>query len=300
VNQFVYKFVSEGKWDKDLKQGSGVQEFSGLLDRGTLYAARFDANGTGTWLELAPGKNNIPLKKNPQDSTGFDAADICIYTREAARIAGATPMDRPEWLAVHPSSREVYVTLTNNKSRHTVDAANPRAKNVYGHILRWKEAKDDPTSTQFDWDIFLMGGNPANTDPAYRGTSKGDSFACPDGLKFDSTGVLWVQTDMSSSVMGKAGFEELGHNMMLAADPLNGQVRRFLTGPRGCEITGMAMTPDRTTMFVNIQHPGEPADELSDMNAPQKYSVWPDGPSGGRPRSATIVVRRIDGGTIGS
>jgi secreted PhoX family phosphatase len=100
--------------------------------------------------------------------------------------------------------------------------------------------------------------------------------------------------------MGKAGFEELGHNMMLAGDPSTGQVRRFLTGPRGCEITGMALTADRTTMFVNIQHPGEPADELSDMNAPQKYSAWPDGPSGGRPRSATIVIRKKDGGKIGS
>lgn len=209
-------------------------------------------------------------------------------------------MDRPEWLAVHPTSREVYVTLTNNKSRHTVDAANPRSKNVYGHILRWKEAADDPTATSFSWDIFLLGGNPANSDPHYRGTTKGDSFACPDGLKFDSSGVLWIQTDMSSSVMGKSGFEELGHNMMLAGDPKSGQVRRFLTGPRGCEITGMAMTPDGCTMFVNIQHPGEPADDLSDMNAPKKYSAWPDGPSGGRPRSATIAIRKKDGGKIGS
>jgi secreted PhoX family phosphatase len=310
VNQFVYKFVSAGKWgkaagnqrtgDQRTGDGAGVGELNGLLDRGTLYAARFNEDGTGTWLELAPGKNNIPIKANSADTAGFDEADICIYTREAARIAGATPMDRPEWIAVHPTSREVYVTLTNNKSRHTVDAANPRAKNLYGHILRWSEAANDPTSTQFKWDIFVLGGNPAVSDPSHRGTNKGDSFACPDGLKFDSTGVLWIQTDMSSSVMGKAGFEELGHNMMLAGDPTTGQVRRFLTGPRGCEITGIAMTPDRTAMFVNIQHPGEPADELSDMNAPQKYSVWPDGPNGGRPRSATIVIRKKDGLKIGT
>jgi hypothetical protein len=100
--------------------------------------------------------------------------------------------------------------------------------------------------------------------------------------------------------MGKGAFVELGHNMMLAADPKTGETRRFLTGPRGCEITGMAMTPDRTTMFVNIQHPGEPADDKSDFNQPDKFSNWPDGQPGCRPRSATVVVRRNDGGPIGS
>jgi secreted PhoX family phosphatase len=100
--------------------------------------------------------------------------------------------------------------------------------------------------------------------------------------------------------MGKPGFADIGHNMMLAADPSNGTTRRFLTGPRGCEITGMAMTPDRKTMFVNIQHPGEPADDLSDPGEPMKVSQWPDGPDGGRPRSATVVIRKLDGGTIGS
>jgi secreted PhoX family phosphatase len=145
-----------------------------------------------------------------------------------------------------------------------------------------------------------MGGNPAHDDPLYQGTAKGDFFACPDGLKFDPSGILWIQTDMSSSVMGKKGYEEFGHNMMLAADPRTGETRRFLTGPRGCEITGNAMTPDRRTMFINIQHPGEPADDLSDPQAPLKVSNWPDGPSGGRPRSATIVVRKLDGGLVGS
>jgi secreted PhoX family phosphatase len=300
MDQYVYKFVSEGKWDPTSIAGTGVLETSGLLDKGTLYAARFNADGTGTWLELAPGVNNIPRKSSPTDTEGFDAADIAIHSRMAAKIAGATPMDRPEWLAVHPETKEVYVTLTNNKSRHATDAANPRAKNIFGHIVRWKETNDDATSTQFNWQIFVLAGNPKNADSTNHGNTKGDFFACPDGLKFDASGVLWIQTDMSSSVMGKEGYAELGHNMMLAADPITGETRRFLTGPRGCEITGNAMTPDRKTMFVNIQHPGEPADDLSDPNMPLKVSSWPDGPNGGRPRSATIVIRKQDGGFIGS
>lgn len=300
MNQFVYKFVSAESWDPKATDAFEPATRDRLLDHGTLYAAKFNADGTGEWLELAPGKHGIPLRKDAMDDKGFDEADICIRTREAAEIAGATPMDRPEWLAVHPETREVYVTLTNNKSRHVADAANPRVKNLFGHIVRWKEENDDASETKFRWQVFVMGGNPNHEDPAYRGNAKGDIFACPDGLKFDPKGVLWIQTDMSSSVIGKKGFEEFGHNMMLAANPMTGETRRFLTGPRGCEITGHAMTLDRKTMFVNIQHPGEPADELSDPNSPQKVSSWPDGPDGGRPKSATVVVRRNDGGEIGS
>lgn len=300
IDQYVYKFVSHGKWDPQTQAGTGVHEFSSLLDKGTLYAARYNADGSGTWLELAPGLNNIPRKTSPTDADGFDEADIAIRTRMAAKIAGATPMDRPEWLAVHPETKEVYVTLTNHKSRHATDPANPRANNIFGHIIRWREDQNDPTSTSFRWQIFVLAGNPQHADPVNHGTTKGDFFACPDGLKFDSTGILWIQTDMSSSVMGKPGYVELGHNMMLAAHPITGETRRFLTGPRGCEITGNALTPDRKTMFVNIQHPGEPADDLSDPHMPLKVSNWPDGPSGGRPRSATIAIRKLDGGVIGS
>jgi hypothetical protein len=87
---------------------------------------------------------------------------------------------------------------------------------------------------------------------------------------------------------------------MLAADPATGEIRRFLTGPNNCEVTGVIITPDLRTMFVNIQHPGEPSSERSDPTKPTAVSTWPDGPSGGRPRSATIVIRKRDGGVIGS
>jgi len=297
MNEFVYKFVSKQVW-KASENGNGSS--NNLLDDGTLYVARFNADGTGRWLALVPGENGIPTKKNSDDSEGFDQADICIRTRLAATAAGATPMDRPEWVAVHPKTHEVYVSLTNNKGRKEADAANPRASNLFGHILRWKEDGDDPTALSFQWKVFVVAGNPAHKDPTHHGNVMGDAFGCPDGLKFDSAGILWIQTDISSSVLGKDGYVELGNNMMLAADPVSGEVRRFLTGPRGCEITGVAMTPDRKTMFVNIQHPGEPADEVSDPTVPTKYSNWPDGPDSGRPRSATIAIRKRDGGVIGS
>lgn len=298
MNEFVYKFVSAKAWDRQLDRQTLLSQSP--FDDGTLYVARFNSDGSGTWLALVPGENNIPLKKSATDLDGFDQAEICVRTRQAATIAGATPMDRPEWVAAHPTTGEVFVSLTNNRKRSEEDAANPRRTNLFGHIVRWKENGDDPTSTEFRWEVFVLAGNPAHSEPTMHGNVSGDAFGCPDGLKFDSAGILWIQTDMSSSVMGTPGYEELGNNMMLAADPSSGEVRRFLTGPRGCEITGNTMTPDRRTMFVNIQHPGEPSDDVSDPLEPNRYSQWPDGPSGGRPRSATIVIRRRDGGIIGT
>lgn len=300
ANEFIYKFVSARRFDPAQPDVMGVDASHGLLDEGTLYVARFDEDGTGRWLALVPGHNQIPTKTSVTDPSGFDLADICIRTREAADLAGGTPMDRPEWIAVHPETKEVFASLTNNKGRKTADAANPRANNIFGHIVRWQESNGDPAANTFQWRVFVLGGNPEHADAERHGTSRGDAFACPDGLRFDTSGILWIQTDMSSSVMGSADFKELGNNMMLAADPHTGAIRRFLTGPSGCEITGNALTPDRRTMFINIQHPGEPADEVTDLTQPDKVSNWPDRAPGSRPRSATIVIRKLDGGVIGS
>ena len=146
----------------------------------------------------------------------------------------------------------------------------------------------------------MLAGDPQHPEPARRGNIKGDAFGSPDGLWFDAAGVLWIQTDVSTSTLNKGHYERLGNNMMLAADVRTGEIRRFLTGPRGCEVTGVTETPDRRTMFVNIQHPGESPSERSDPRNPTAVSTWPDGPAGGRPRAATIVIRKTDGGLIGS
>lgn len=95
-------------------------------------------------------------------------------------------------------------------------------------------------------------------------------------------------------------FQNLGNNALLVADLKMRQVKRFLTGRKGCEITGVTGTPDGTTLFVQIQHPGETATEISDPAQPLAVSAWPDGAAAGRPRAATVVIRRIDGGRVGS
>lgn len=232
-------------------------------------------------------------------------ANMRLLEEGTLYVASATKMDRPEWVAVHPRSRDVYCTLTNNASRGVqgrpgTDPMNPRSDNVFGHIIRWRETGGNPMATAFEWDIFVLCGDPANPHEAKRGNIKGDIFGSPDGLWFDDRSVLWIQTDVSTSMLHKGDHANMGNNQMLAADPATGEVRRFLTGPKACEVTGVIMTPDGKTMFVNIQHPGETASERSDPAKPTAVSSWPDGPAGGRPRSASIVIRKRDGGAIGT
>lgn len=273
--EFLYKFVSHGAY----APGAST---AGLLDDGQLYAARFNADGTGEWLPLTP------------EATGMDAAEIAIFTRLAASKVGATTMDRPEWVAVNPVEVEAYCCLTNNKNRGVnpnaggdetpVGGPNPRAENRYGQVVRWYPANDDHAEAAFAWDLYVMAGNPLVHEDAYGGSDNinaGNLFNAPDGMRFDSTGMVWIQTDGKDSNSGD--FEGMGNNQMLVGDPVSGRIERFLTGPTGCEVTGLCWSADRRAMFVGIQHPDAP---------------FPDG-EGRLPRSAIVVVEREDGGVIG-
>lgn len=292
--EYIYKFVS-----RDRIAPGGAKANRELLDHGTLHVARFDADGTGRWIPLVHGQGPLVA------ANGFaDQGEVVIRSRQACDLLGATRMDRPEWLAIDPSSGEVYCTLTNNSERGAsgkpgVDAANPRANNTMGQIIRWKE-DGDFDGTTFRWNHLLLAGDPQNARAEAKGNVRGDAFACPDGIAFGPGGVLWIQTDAHATQMYKGEFERVGSNQMLACHPRTGEVRRFLTGPVNCEITGATWTPDGRTMFVNIQHPGETPSDRSDPADPSRYSSWPDGGKGTRPRSATVIIRKNDGGVIGT
>ena len=287
--EYIYKFVSSAPF------AEGVR--GEILDEGTLYVARFNEDGTGEWLALAPGENGL----TPEN--GFaDLADILVNTRAAADFVGATKMDRPEWGTVDPNSGEVYFTLTNNsrRSQTQVDAVNPRAENNFGQIVRWRYAGGDHAATAFDWDLFVIAGT-ARQSATFNGMALGDDniFACPDGIWCDANSRLWIQTDMGDIGPDYSGpLKPFGMNAMLAADPATGEIRRFLTGPWGQEVTGVVTTPDGKTMFVNFQHPGAHASAEA-FAAGDMGSSWPDGP-GTVPRSGTIVITREDGGVIGA
>jgi hypothetical protein len=324
-NEYIYKFVCARKYNRRSREAN-----RGLLDSGTLYVARFNTDGSGDWMPMVWSRNG-PLSP----VTGFaDQGEVLIRCRQAADRLGATMMDRPEWGACHPTSREVYMTLTNNSRRGNtpasankvdgtttaatanppVDAANPRPDNDFGHIIRWREAKGKLQATRFEWDIFVRCGdksttktlgasyNPAGHD-GYVGNINGDDYGAPDGLWFDKDGRLWIQTDQVGNATGD--WVNIGGNVMLCADPSTGETRRFLTSPPNCEVTGVVTTPSGRTMFVGIQHPGE--DWVGSFTA---NSSWPDngengpttftGPKPNKPRSSVVVITKDDSGIIGT
>ncbi|MBA4176507.1 MAG: Tat pathway signal protein [Leptothrix sp. (in: Bacteria)] len=297
--EYIYKFVSRDRIQPAGNGKTAAQANATLLDHGTLYVARFDGDGSGRWLPLVHGAaaGRGPLTTE----AGFaDQGEVVIKARQAADLLGATKMDRPEWLAIDPASGWVYCTLTNNPARGTagqpgVDAANPRARNTMGHIIRWQEQGDFSGET-FQWNHLLLAGDPANPRAAAKGNVRGDAFAGPDTIAFDKRGVLWIGTDHDGSNQGE--FARMGNNQLLACNPVSGEVRRFLVGPKHCEITGLTWTPDGRTMFLNVQHPGSGSPR--DGSTPRQHSNWPDFNPAGRPRSSTVVVRRHDGGVIGA
>ncbi|MGE6386669.1 PhoX family protein [Pseudomonas sp. NPDC078416] len=291
--EFIYKFISRDKVDhKNPKANRDI------LDHGTLYVAQFDAGdsnpdhpkGHGKWIELSHGKNGIDA------ASGFaNQAEVLIHARLAASQVKATRMDRPEWIVVSPKDGQVYCTLTNNIKRgdegQPVGGPNPRAKNQYGQILRWQETGSDAAAMDFAWDLFVVAGNPG----VHAGTPQGGSsnitpqnmFNSPDGLGFDTAGRLWILTDGDATNAGD--FAGMGNNQMLCADPASGEIRRFMVGPVGCEVTGISFAPDQRALFVGIQHPGE-----------NGGSTFPEHLPNGKPRSSVMVITREDGGVIGA
>lgn len=307
AGDYVYKFVSTGKY----VEGDTANNRN-LLDSGTLYVAKFEAGasagdmmGTGSWLALVP--ETATTDGSTLGAKFGDQATILIYARLAGDAVGATKMDRPEWVTVHPGSGDVYITMTNNSGRTTADEANPRVKNIYGHIVRWTETDRDAAATTFEWDLFVLAGNPTvtQTDPLQNGSENitaDNLFNSPDGLAFDADGRLWIQTDGRFDNTGD--YAGMGNNQMLVADPGTGEIRRFLVGPSGCEITGITFTPDQKYVFINVQHPGEygshpRAPQVAPQDNPLAFSQWPES-NGGRPRSATVVIWKEDGGKVGT
>jgi uncharacterized protein len=343
-NEYIYKYVSTATWNAaDANATNRMAIGDKYLDAGKLYVAQFNANGTGSWIEL-----NIsnPLISGPGVYAFTDQADVLINARLAADAVGATKMDRPEWGAVNPKNNDVYMTLTNNSSRTAAgtDAANPRAYsdvkgtatnngNVNGHIIRFSETGGEPSATSFNWDVYLFGAQ-ADADAAtvnLSGLTADNDFSSPDGLWFsEATGFSWVQTDDGNYtdvtncmlLAGMAGTRGDGVKTTVnypatattaakAVDtyvgkkPTAAELKRFLVGPNECEITGITETPDGKAIFVNVQHPGENTPQANLADPTKWTSYWPDAVKGAagavpkRPRSATIVVTKDDGGQVG-
>lgn len=237
-NEHLYKLISDS---------------DNSLEKGKLYVANLEK---GKWESLDINDQPI-LKKNFKNQT-----EIQIYAREAAKLVGATPLDRPEDIEFDPLNGNVLVALTNNKTK----------KNFYGSILKIMEDNNDPGSLTFKSDTFITGGKEHN-------------FACPDNMVFDPQGNLWFTTDMSGDAVNKGPYQGFGNNglfVFLRSGPHQGQVIRLASAPVDAEFTGPCFSPDYKTLFLSVQHPGEYSP------SPDKWtSHWPDG---GTPTPAVVTM----------
>lgn len=345
AGDYLYKFVSGAAWaPADATAANRIATGDKYLDAGTLYVAKFNADGSGQWIPLIFGQGNVTAANPAYAFT--DQADVLVHPRLAGDAVGATRMDRPEWTAVNPATGEMYLTLTNGPTRNgttlPTDAANPRVyvdppnttrSNRNGHIIRLRETGDSTEATTFRWDIYLFaaGSDLDATNINLSGLDATNDLSSPDGLWFSRpqnagglvSPLLWIQTD-------DGAFTDVTNCMMLVGQPgsvgdggtrtitntnaagvvqtqatIVGaapgvKLKRFLVGPKECEITGIDSTPDGKTLFVNIQHPGEDTATGFPNTFP---SNWPasqtDAAAVSRPRSSTIVITRTDGGVVG-
>ena len=288
---YLYKFISDRRYDPDNRAAN-----KDILDSGTLFVARFDADGTLTWLPMVWGAGPLMPDK------GFNSqADVLIEARRAGDLLGATPMDRPEDVEPNPVTGAVYLILTNNsnRSKDKVDGPNPRANNKHGHVVELvppgSGADADHAALKFRWNILLLAGNPRKPEDGakYHDDVTEDGWlSCPDNCAVDSRGRLWIATDGAPSAAGFAdgiwGTDTVGNGRALT--------RHFLRTPRGAELCGPFFTPDDKTLFVAVQHPGDEKGSTFEKPATR----WPDFSPGMPPRPAVVAITKADGGVIGS
>jgi secreted PhoX family phosphatase len=300
--EYFYKFVSRGRFDAARPEAN-----RDLLDEGTLYVARLDDDGRGEWLPLVHGEHpELTLQR------GFASqAEVVLRCREAADRLGATPLDRPEDVAVHPSTGHVYFSCTQNLARDQgetavagrmldtrTDRASPRAPNEAGHIMELIERGADAAATAFRWEIFLLAGAPRRQQlvavlPAEHAASLAanvtyfggatdvgalGAFANPDNLGFDNDGNLWIVTDGNQPDDNNDGCFACP-----TEGPDRGHVRQFMSGPLGAEVSGCQFTADGGALFLTLQHPGEAG------SATKPQSHWPDG-GDVAPRPSVVAI----------
>ena len=237
-NEFLYKFISDEK---------------NSLEKGELFVADIP---NGKWMSL-------DIKKNKKLQEAFkDQTDVLIHAREAGKLLGATPLDRPEDIEIHPATGDVFVTLTNNKP----------AGRYHGKILKITESGKDHGAMSFKASDFKLGG---------------DDFSCPDNMVFDKQGNLWLASDISGGAMGKAPYEKFKNNGLFFIPMVGkhaGTVFQVASAPKDAELTGLTFSEDGETLFVSVQHPGEESKSLDKLT-----SHWPLG-NGQMPKSSVVQI----------
>ena len=345
-NEYIYKFVSTALWvasDATLGMAGGDK----YLDDGKLYVARFNSDFSGEWLELsnlagtqaAPSSTTFTFGDTSDAylNTRLAADKKGATPMDRPEWGAVNPVNGEVYITLtNNSSRTVSTTEPANPRSYKDNSSSTTTGNANGHIIRWREMGSNPAATTFTWDIYVFGAESDdlnNPQVNLSGLTVDNALSSPDGLWFsEKTGIMYIQTDdgaftdeadgkgstcmLLAAIPGTVGdgkTVEVTNTLGTATKTVTtkvgktGELKRLLTGPVDCEITGITETYDGKALFINVQHPGEGSTTLT---AP--ISSWPYSNTGSgnpasattaksaRPRSATIVLTRIDGGVIGT
>ncbi len=240
-DECLYKFISE--------QPENLRD-------GKLYVANTEK---GEWISLVYEEQPI-LQEKFKNQT-----EVLVRLRQAAKLVGGTPLNRPEDIEIDPLTGDVLVALTNNKPKG----------DYLGEILKIEEADNtDKTSLTFKASTYLAGGEETG-------------FACPDNMAFDPAGNLWFTSDISGSAMNKEPYLPFGNNGLFLVPSWGankGKVLQIASAPVDAEFTGPFFAPDGQTLFLSVQHPGERSPSLSELT-----SNWPNG-KGEIPKPSVVCI----------
>lgn len=345
-NEYIYKYVSAALWNASDVNG-GLAAGDKYLDSGKLYVARFNSDFSGEWLELsnlvgtqAIGSETFTFgdPSDPYLNTRLAADKKGATKMDRPEWGAVNPVNGEVYMTLtNNSNRSVDLTDPANPRSYKDNSTSATTGNSNGHIIRWRETGSNPAATTFAWDIYVFGAESddlSNPNVNLSGLTDANALSSPDGLWFsEKTGIMYIQTDDSAFTNEADG--KGSTCMLLAAIPGTvgdgstvsvtntstttnktvstkvgklGELKRLMTGPIECEITGITETYDGKALFINIQHPGE---DTTLANIASPTSSWPYSNTGNgnpataitaksaRPRSATIVLTRIDGGVIG-
>jgi secreted PhoX family phosphatase len=338
-NEYIYKFVSTANWsDADATPSDLLATGDKYLDSGKLFVAKFAADGSGTWIELNISNPAIAAYTGYTFADQADvlinarlAADAVGATKmDRPEWSTVNPANGEVYFSLTNNSARTAPDGPNPRTYTDQKGSATQSGNVNGHILRLKEGSAGSAATTFSWDVYLFGAESTAAPGTVNLSSltADQDFSSPDGLAFSrSTGIIWIQTDdgaytdvtncmMLAGLPGQvgdgkkvsvaytaAGGAAASVDTFVGKTPTADTLKRFLVGPVDCELTGITETPDGKALFVNIQHPGETTANAN-VADPTKYtSQWPSNAGygvGKRPRSATLVITKNDGGRIGS
>ncbi|MEO7246641.1 MAG: alkaline phosphatase PhoX, partial [Rubrivivax sp.] len=324
------KYLDRGRLYVARFRADGTGEWIEL----TIADPRIASHANYAFADQADVLINVRLAADAVGATKMDRPEWCTVNPANGEIY-VTLTNNSNRKVAPTSASQARVDAANPRAYQDSFAGGAPGSpgNINGHIIRMREATG-AASTAFSWDVYLFGAqSDADVQRVNLSALTGDQdFSSPDGIWFSAnTKLCWIQTDdgsyadvtncmMLAAVPGKVGDGKpvtldytladgsvLPVTTFVGAQPSADKLKRFLVGPVDCEITGIAETPDGRALFVNIQHPGETLARAEDVVDPSKYlSHWPGNAGYGaggalaRPRSATIVVTKDDGGRIGS